>query len=612
MRNLNKFGLMVAMAFATVACVDQDPEIHDFPDADVDFTYEVAEDEYTVDYYVVSKIQFINKSEKIGKVTWNFDSDNVNPEIVNYDIIDEEDINQPIVKYRKAGLYNISLTIEATDGEVYKKSYPILIYDITPIMFVEDQTDSIAEINKTKIKIGLKLPNPENYDVVYEWTFPEGTTFDDAKIAEQVSDNKWIGYGKFIDGEYKIDNPGYLTFKNIGSQPIVVKTRFDVEDKDIDGDGVFEHIAEDRQLEDKSINVQVGCDVAAPTLYYAVKDGNIKALKLIDTSAAKYKDTKVLPFDMGVSSGSMPKNLCYGSYDGQQYIYILDAGKQYYFIDDANSVAGDGKITAMGVDGSNVNVVVSNEGQQAFMDPYFGFVYGSDLYYSDRNYGISKIALKERGKLETQSESDKKYRADYFVINNLIPYYNKTIIFGSVTCGIHRDSKGVWWWGKNYNGLAILRFTEKDIYATEKEAAKAKNPYEPVLDGVRMSTFAVDEKQNALYVWRTNEGKHGFYHVALPGDTEKGNIDAPLFSKAMNADPVNTTAEEGVHVTQFAVDSKTGCVYFCYRKDKQDNSGFDTGVLCYNPKTKELKPYGETKDDAGYGVTINPTLSKLF
>ena len=75
MKFLNKLGLLALFAFAMSACVDQDPEIQNFPDPDVDFTYEVAGDQYTLDYYVVSPIQFKNTSAKTGTVTWNFGCD---------------------------------------------------------------------------------------------------------------------------------------------------------------------------------------------------------------------------------------------------------------------------------------------------------------------------------------------------------------------------------------------------------------------------------------------------------------------------------------------------------------------------------------------------------
>lgn len=576
---------MVTVSLAAVACVDNDPEIHTFPDPDVDFTYSVSGDQYLVDYYVVSTIQFTNTSAKDGAVTWNFGDGNTSNE------------PNPLYKYGKAGLYNVTLSIDANDGKTYTKTYPILIYDIVPQLSIAAQSDSIVEINKTTMSFNLALPNPENLKVKYVWTFPEGTT---NAAGDEIS--SFEGYGEKVGDEYVVDYPGELKFKHIGSQRIDIQTWFDIE-------------GENRQLEDTYLNVQVGCNYEAPTLYYAVKDGNIKALKIIDETKVP-AGTKVFPYDMGVSSGAMPINICYGAYDAGQFIYILDAGKQYYYVNDANSVLGDGKITAMGVDGSNVNTVVSNEGQAAFMDPFCGYVYNGELYYSDRGTGISKIALNARGQKETQG-TDVAFRASYVVKNDWISYYNRGLGYGAITIGLLKDSKGVWWWGKNYSGNCIVRFSDSEIYGSQTEADEAfksngnKLPHPLLLQGIKLRTFTIDEKRKALYVWRMEPTTSGFYRYDLPGDQDALSASAQTNFVKMAADPVNTTADEQVHTTQFALDETSGRVYFCFRADSGDDSGIGTGIVFYDPETKKCQRYGETSD-AGLGITINPTLSKLF
>ena len=590
MRNFKKLCLMVAVSFASVACVDNDPEIQTFPNPDVDFTYSVSGEEYLVDYYVVSSIQFTNISEKTGTVTWNFGDGNTSNE------------PNPVHKYAKAGLYKVTLTIDVNDDESYSKTYPILIYDIVPKLSIAEQSDSIIEINKTTMSFNLALPNPEALPVEYIWTFPEGTTYADGS---EVPNNQFVGHGKKDDvtGEYVIEYPGELKFKHIGSQRIDIQTIFDTREN-----------GEKRKLQDIYLNVQVGCSYEAPTLYYAVKDGNIKALKIIDETKVP-EGTKVLPFDMGVSSGSMPMNICYGAYDNQQFIYILDAGKQYYYVNDANSVLGDGKITAMGVDGSNVNTVVSNEGQAAFMDPYCGFVYNGELYYSDRGNGVSKVALNVRGQKETQGK-DVAFRADYVVQNNWVTYYNNGIGYGAITIGLLKDSKGVWWWGKNYSGNGIYRFKDSDIYGSQTEAEEAfksngGHAYGKLLSGIQLRTFTIDETRKALYVWRIEPTTSGFYRYDLPGDQDATAATKFTNFVKMAADPINTTQNEQVHTTQFALDETSGRVYFCFRAESGDDSGIGTGIVYYDPETKKCQRYGVT-DDAGLGITINPTLSKLF
>ena len=59
-----------------------------------------------------------------------------------------------------------------------------------------------------------------------------------------------------------------------------------------------------------------------------------------------------MAFDMGVNSGNMPTTLVFAvektaSEEGtpeQENIYILDCGKQYYYVNDEDGVLGDGKI----------------------------------------------------------------------------------------------------------------------------------------------------------------------------------------------------------------------------------------------------------------------------
>lgn len=71
---------------------------------------------------------------------------------------------------------------------------------------------------------------------------------------------------------------------------------------------------------------------------------------------------------MGVSAGNNCFNLVYADVPGtdeegkantEGWIYILDAGKQYYYINDENGVLGDGKIEAMRPDGTGVNTVLT-------------------------------------------------------------------------------------------------------------------------------------------------------------------------------------------------------------------------------------------------------------
>ena len=183
------------------------------------------------------------------------------------------------------------------------------------MLTVADQDTEIVEFNLTKLSFNLELPNPENLRVKYVWTFPEGTV--------DANGNKLETFTGYSDSEGNIEYPGYVSFSNIGSQRIEISSWFDVD-------------GENRRLEDTYLNVQVGVSEPAPTLYYAQRDGNIKAIKLVDTSKLP-KGTKVLPYDMGVSAGQTVMELQYADVTGTDdegkptktgWIYIIDAGKQ--------------------------------------------------------------------------------------------------------------------------------------------------------------------------------------------------------------------------------------------------------------------------------------------
>ena len=245
MKFLNKLGLLALSAFAMVACVDQDPEIQNFPDPDVDFTYEVAGDEYTLDYYVVSPIQFKNTSAKTGAITWDFGCDE--------SLLEIQDANPeaPIVKYKEAGNYNVTLTIEG----VGSRTYPILIYDIVPIpsissIDVDGAASDLVMLNSAKVSFALRLPNPENKVVKYVWNFPEGAKDENGQPISTMEFTTDPETGA-------VECPKNIIFSNLGSQQVTVDAVFDLGS------------ADERPLEQSYINVQVASPIEAPTLYYA-------------------------------------------------------------------------------------------------------------------------------------------------------------------------------------------------------------------------------------------------------------------------------------------------------------------------------------------------------
>ena len=570
---IKNFVLLAIMMLAVTSCVDKEPNYGNFPSKDVDFTYQVDGDEYALDFYVVSTVQFTNTSSKSGNVTWDFGDGQTSNEA------------NPKHKYEKAGVYTVTLTV---DG-VGSKSSPLMIYDIAPVLSVTSQTEPVVVINDVQVNLGIELPNPEKLICKYVWKFPEGT-----KTADGTELTEFVGYSH-EDGT--IDNPGALSFKNIGSQKIELQTWFDVN-------------GENRRLEDSYVNVQVGTSDPCPTIYYAELGGNIKAYKLVDMSKLP-KGTKNLPFDMGVNSGNMPTQLVFATEKTdagaeQDNVYILDCGKQYYYVNDEDNTLGDGKITVMAADGSNVNVMITNVGGQAFNDPFQGCTDGTYLYYTDRNTGIRQIPLSTRGARESTIYSS---TAGYFVVNNQLAYYGQGIAYGAIHTGLYIDKSGMFWWGKNYSGNGIYRFKTSDI---GKTGAGVKIPHPIVLETTQPRAFTLDEDLGKLYVWMTNGNTPGvgFCEYDIPAADQ--TVEYSNYNKFINmeADPINSTAAEGVFTTQFAVDPNTHYVYFGFRALPSDKT-YTTGLMYYDPATKTVHKFMDNNDKI-LGVCINPRKTALF
>ena len=570
---IKNFVLLAIMMLAVTSCVDKEPNYGNFPSKDVDFTYQVDGDEYALDFYVVSTVQFTNTSSKSGNVTWDFGDGQTSNEA------------NPKHKYEKAGVYTVTLTVDGAGS----KSSPLMIYDIAPVLSVTSQTEPVVVINDVQVNLGIELPNPENLTCKYVWKFPEGT-----KTADGTELTEFVGYSH-EDGT--IDNPGAISFKNIGSQKIELQTWFDVN-------------GENRRLEDSYVNVQVGTPDPCPTIYYAELGGNIKAYKLVDMSKLP-KGTKNLPFDMGVNSGNMPTQLVFATEKTdagaeQDNVYILDCGKQYYYVNDEDNTLGDGKITVMAADGSNVNVMITNVGGQAFNDPFQGCTDGTYLYYTDRNTGIRQIPLSTRGARESTIYSS---TAGYFVVNNQLAYYGQGIAYGAIHTGLYIDKSGMFWWAKNYSGNGIYRFKTSDI---GKTGAGVKIPHPIVLETTQPRAFTLDEELGKLYVWMTkgNTPGVGFCEYDIPAADQ--TVEGSNYNKFINmeADPINSTADEGVFTTQFAVDPTTHYVYFGFRALPSDKT-YTTGLMYYDPATKTVHKYMDNNDKI-LGVCINPRKTALF
>ncbi|MDD2961127.1 MAG: PKD domain-containing protein [Muribaculaceae bacterium] len=568
MKYIKNIGLLAVMVLAMVSCVESTPDYGNFPSKDVDFTYNVDGDEFLLDFYVVSTIDFNNTSAKGGAATWDF-GDGTAPVTTSDKAVSH--------KYTTAGNYQVKLTVEG----VGSRTYPILIYDIAPVLSVAKQSQTPVVINDATVEMSIFLPNPASLKCKYDWVFPEGTQRLVNGKWEAVE--SWTGYS---DADGNIEYPGELKFKNIGSQKIEIRTWFDIE-------------GENRRLEDSYANVQVGCNYPCKTVYYAVKDGNIKAYKLVDMTKVP-EGTKVGAFDLGVKSGTMPTQLVYAKYDGADYIYIVDCGKQYTYINDEEGTNGDGKISVMNADGSVTDIFVTNVGGDAFADPFQACAYDGYLYYTDRNSGIRQMALNKRGEVETTHHS---YETGYFVVNGQLGYYGKGIAYGAIHTSIQIDSKGMIYWAKNYSGNGVYRFQASDI------GKLSDIPHPILISGANIRAFAVDEARQKMYAWMS-KGNIGFNAYALPGYDESKDLKATETFINMDADGVNSTADEGIFVTQFAIDSTTGNVFFGFNASTTEKT-YKTGLKYFDINTKKIVNFNDNNEKI-LGIAICDTETNLF
>lgn len=561
---------MILIASLMTACFDNVPKVEDLPTDPVSFEYKINGN-YTLDYYIDSEIEFTSTSKAEGAAHWDFGDGQT------------ADGVQVLHAYDKAGTYQVTLTITDAAGQKLTKKCVIMIVDIKPLMTINpfDNEEGICEVLTTPVSFSLELPNPKNRTAEYEWIFPAGTTTIDGEPLETCTEML----------------PGNVKFSNVGSQTVRLRVKLD-----------------GRELEEATINVPVAFNMPVPTLYYATIGGNIMALKLVPDTA-KVPDMEIASFDLGVSSGQHPFNLLFKD----SSLYVLDCGKQFYYVDDADGVLGDGKISVLSKDGKKVETMITNAGQAAFDDPFYGFIDGDYLYYANRNTGIMRLPLSARNKVYSSSEFP------YYVQHTTLGYYNFGWGYGSIG-GTFAKIQGTWYWAKFYNGNGIFRFTDGDILA--KTITQGDDTNKPaagiLLSGMKPKSFVYDAKADKFYFTIWDEGFAGFYACTL-GELEavgssksklapykKLSVDGKGFEPNATGSPasVEGTQAEVVATTQLALDEASGCVYFCYRNTHNDPTCAPTGVYRYNPDLDKIEVVIEGV--SGYGVVINQTPSKLF
>jgi hypothetical protein len=416
----------------------------------------------------------------------------------------------------------------------------------------------------------VELPNPEALPEKYTWVFPEGTL-------NEVGDTV-----KTFDGK----DPGRIKFTNVGSQGVTLKVKLG-----------------GRDLEETVRNVQVAYNQEAPTLYYAVAGGNIMALKLVNNPPA---GMKIKPYDLGVKSGQHPLNILFND----SVLYILDCGKQFTYVNDESGVLGDGRITVVSKDGSKVETMMTNAGA-AFDDPFYGYIDGTRLYFTDRNTGIASIPLTDRNR------SFSRASFPFYVQNATLGYYGQGWSYGAMNAGFGKVN-GVWYWGKTYNGNGLFRFSESDILGAAIESGKGTPPAAgAVLSGMSPKSFIWDATRSTFYFSLFDSGAGGLYKCSLDqlgsiNTTNRTNYRLTLSNGKPTAPIVSAGIGEGssgeyIGICQLALNSSDGSVYYGFRSGDND---LKSGLMRYNPSTGYIQYLLEGVKV--YGVVVNNTKTKLF
>ena len=572
--NFLKTLLIALLPICAVSCIDNVPDVEVLPRDAVSFEYYIDQETdslYYLDFYVDSDITFKNTSPEttVGEPTWDFgDGDVLVGDTVTH-------------FYAKAGTYKVKLTI----GD-FSREQSIMIAPIKPIVKIVFSGE-VCEVRNTPVTFEVELPNPKNKPATFSWTFPMDT--------KTETGDDYASY----EGKGVKDLPAPVLFSHVGSQQVQLNVKLGEED-----------------LEPTLLNVQVAYNQAVPTLYYAVQGGRIMAHKL--TGGKQDADMIINSYDLGVASGQHPFTLLFKD----SLLYVLDAGKQFYFVDDVNGNLGDGKISVIAKDGSKVQTMISNAGQAAFDDPFYGCIEGDFLYYANRNTGMVKIALTDRDKVYSLSEYP------WYVQQATLGYYNNGWGYGTIG-GMFGKINDVWHWTRFYNGNGIYRFVDSDILPAA--VAKGDDTNRPkagiMLEGMAPKSFVYTAKSPTpkMCVHIMDAGYNGFYACTYEEleavGTSKNAIKpyAVTYNGQMfesnttgNLPAVEGTGSESVGICQMVYDEMNDCVYFGYRNNS--NGGADkfppTGIYCYNVATGQVTCLIEGV--SVYGLAVNNNPAKLF
>jgi hypothetical protein len=332
------------------------------------------------------------------------------------------------------------------------------------------------------------------------------------------------------------------------------------------------------------------------------------------TGGKQPSDMNISSYDLGVSSGQHPFNILFKD----SLLYVLDAGKQFYYVNDELGVLGDGKISVVSKDGKKVETMISNAGQAAFDDPFYGYIDGDFLYYANRNTGIMKVKLTDRDKMYNITDYP------YFVRHNHLQYYGNGLAYGAVSRNFAKIN-GVWHWSTCHTATSTFCFMDDDILKDPVSAGdKELLPEEgKICDGMKIGSFCYSSKHDKV-VFCTMEMTANVVSVCsyaewkalqTGGDVKKKAItfDGKNFESNLdnNLPAIEGTGVESVGITQMAYDDVNECVYFAYRNNGTNTSDRpNTGIYCYNLVSGAVTCLIDGV--SAYGLAVNNTPSKLF
>ncbi len=539
----------------------------------IDFSQQLVNETIYADptfYYVGAEIEFrpnIEVTPSFGDCRWDFGDGT--PEVTG-DIVTHD--------FKAAGDYTVTLTTDKVT-----RQHTIHIGEIYPLIRVVHTGDIATK--DSDISFEVQFPNPYNQAVEWQWTIPAG-----AINAAGETITSFNGTA---------DALGKLRFTATGANYVHLQLLFD-----------------GRAIESSTAIVNIAEDQASPTLYYAVYGGNVMAVKLTEDLPTQIQAGNQKPYDLGVSAGEHAFNLLFED----ETLYLLDAGKQFYYINDEDRVLGDGKISAIAKDGSKVETVISNVGGYAFDDPFYGYIEDGDLYYSNRNTGVVKLST------TTRNQVYNSWDFPWYFQNATTNWYNQGIVYSALG-GCFGKVEGAWWWTKFYNGWGIYRFNDSDILPEPITAGDASNvPFDGriLLQGMMPKSFVYDKTRGKLYFTIMDYGYSGIYCCTLDELEDIGSSRTKLqdykllhengsgmeVDLSMGYPHKEGSSSETVGICQLALDEATGCVYFGYRPDPNNATAPPAGLMRYNPATGKVETVVEGVQI--YGVTINPTPTKLF